>query len=72
MEPPDAQFLIVIRDHGVEDDAMFSTDHFDITGGVGWRGNNTSHVLYNSLFIRFSSINAAGAQCECAHFAGVF
>lgn len=37
MEPTNTQVLIVICDHGVEDDAVFSTEDFDFRGGRGWR-----------------------------------
>lgn len=37
VEPANTQVLIVMFDHGVEDDAMFSTEHLDFTGRVGWK-----------------------------------
>lgn len=38
VEPINTHVLVAICDHGVEDDAVFSTDDFDSRGGVGWRG----------------------------------
>lgn len=36
LEPTNTQVLVVIRDSGVEDDAMFSTEDLDFAGRVGW------------------------------------
>lgn len=36
MKPTDTQFLVVICDHGVENDAVFGTEDLDLTGRIGW------------------------------------
>lgn len=45
MEPTNTQVLIVICDHGVEDNAMFSTNDLDARGGGGWREKDERKVF---------------------------
>lgn len=44
VEPANTQVLIVMFDHGVEDDAVFGTDDLDFTGRVGWIKNASIYL----------------------------
>lgn len=47
VKPSNMQVLIIICNHGGQDDAMFSADNFNFTGRVGWKKNKNgqhSHI----------------------------
>lgn len=76
VEPINTHVLVAICDHGVEDDAVFSTDDFDSRGGVGWRGKKNSvylhlhikrnHVdLWYIILHKISQCLAGNRACGC-------